>query len=66
MDYVGDVIEELEGINKSRACLAALSELEADETTVARQIRVSASALLGIIVQTGVDDARDFGMPLLA
>ena len=49
---VGDVVEELERIDESRARLAALPELEADETAeAALQIGVGAAPLLGILVQ---------------
>ncbi len=38
---VGHVIEELQRIDETRSSLAALLELEADETTIAPEIRVA-------------------------
>ena len=62
---VGHVVEELERIDESRACLAALLELEADETTVpALEIGARAALLLGVLMQARVDDACDLGMAL--
>src|SRR5262245_15903244 len=62
---IGDVVEQLQRVDEACAGLAARLELEADETTVtAPEIGVGATALLCILVQAGVDDARDLGMAL--
>src|SRR6188508_405498 len=61
---IGHVVEELERIDKSDACLATLLELETDETAVLAEIDVGAAALFRILMQTRVNDPPDIGMTL--
>ena len=55
---IGHMVEKLQRVDEAAACSAAALELEADETAVAFEVICGPPALLRIIMQARVDDAR--------